>query len=148
MLLCVTICSKTEPVMHKHPSPKSAIMKKKESKPDRKKTHEEIRQDIGQRIKSMRRRSRGALSARAVAEKLGISRVTLTQIENGKRNINAVLLWEVACRLGCNIQELFPSTPAGFQITERDVEEVKKVDKKAVKWLGDLFGKPTNGTKV
>lgn len=118
-------------------------MKKKEAKPNTKKTQEEIRHDIGERIKSVRRRSRGALSARAVAEKLGISRVTLTQIENGKRNVNAVLLWELACRLGCSVQDFFPPIPDGFQITQRDVEEVKKVDKKAVGWLEDLFGTPT-----
>lgn len=123
-------------------------MKKQAEKTDKRSEQEkEIRKDIGDRIKSVRRSSRGSLSARAVAEKLGISRVKLTQIENGKRNVSAVLLWEIACRLGCNIQDLFPPVQNGFEITKRDVEAVEKVaGKKAAKWLEALFGKPTNGS--
>jgi len=122
-------------------------MKREETESNIKITREEIRKEIGQKIKEVRRSSRGSLPVRAVAEKLGISRVTLTQIENGKRNINAVLLWQIACRLGCNIQDLFPPIPKGFQITAQDTEEVKKKGgEEAVKWAEILFGKPTHGS--
>lgn len=106
----------------------------------KKSPQEEINKEIGEKIKSMRRSLRGSLSARQVAEKLKISRVKLTQVENGKRNISAFLVWEIACVLGCDIKDLFPPTPAGFQIRERDFEEVRKVDKKAVGWAEELFG--------
>lgn len=105
---------------------------------------QEIREEIGSNIKRIRRSSRGFLSTEKVAKKLGTSRVSLTQIENGKKNINAVLLWELSCVLACNVKDFFPETPEGFQINKRDVKEIEKVDKRAVNWAEELFGKPSN----
>lgn len=107
-------------------------------------TQKEIREEIGNNIKRIRRSSRGFLSTEKVAKKLGISRVSLTQIENGKNNINAVILWELSCVLACDIKDFFPETPKGFQINKRDVKEIEKVDKRAVGWAEELFGKPSN----
>lgn len=116
----------------------------KASKKTGKDTQKEIREEIGRNIKRIRRSARGFLSAEKVAKKLEISRVSLTQIENGKKNINAVLLWELSCVLACDIKDFFPETPEGFQINEHDVQEIEKVDKRAVTWAEELFGKSTN----
>lgn len=116
----------------------------KAKKKTEKETQQEIREEIGNNIKGIRRSSRGFLSAEKVAKKLGISRVSLTQIENGKKNINAVLLWELSCVLACDIKDFFPETPDGFQINQRDVKAIEKVDRKAVIWAEKLFGKPSN----
>jgi transcriptional regulator with XRE-family HTH domain len=119
-------------------------MEKAKKKQNKEGTKEKIREAIGSNIRRIRRSARTFLSAEKVAMKLGVSRVTLTQIENGKKNINAVLLWELSCILGCDIKSFFPDTPDGFQLSFRDIKEVKKIDPNAVAWAEDLFGKPNN----
>ena len=52
-----------------------------------------------------------------------------------------MILWELACVLGCDIKNFFPDTPDGFQLSVRDLKEVEKIDPKAVHWAEDLFGK-------
>jgi transcriptional regulator with XRE-family HTH domain len=116
-------------------------MKKDEGKQNNEETKRKIREAIGGNIKRIRRSARTFLSAEKVAAKLGISRVTLTQIENGKKNINAVVIWELACVLGCDIKNFFPDTSDGFQLSARDLKEVEKIDPKAVQFAEDLFGK-------
>lgn len=116
-------------------------MKKDEKKQNNEEIKRKIREAIGGNIKRIRRSARTFLSAEKVAAKLGISRVTLTQIENGKKNINAVVIWELACVLGCDIKKIFPDTPDGFQLSARDLKEVEKIDPKAVRFAEDLFGK-------
>lgn len=117
-------------------------MKKAGKKQSKEETKKKIREAIGGNIKRIRRSARTFLSAEKVAMKLDVSRVTLTQIENGKKNINAVLLWELSCVLGCDIKNFFPDTPDGFQLSIRDIKEVEKIDPNAVSWAEDLFGKP------
>lgn len=104
----------------------------------------EIKKEIGNNIKRIRRSSRGFLSAEKVAKKLNISRVLLTQIENGNKNVNAVILWELSCILACSVKDFFPEVPEGFQINKWDVEQIKKVDEKAIEWAKELFGEPPN----
>jgi len=116
-------------------------MKEDEKKQNNEETKKKIREAIGSNIRRIRRSARTPLSAEKVAAKIRISRVSLTQIENGKKNINAVILWELACVLGCDIKNFFPDTPDGFQLSVRDLKEVEKIDPKAVHWAEDLFGK-------
>lgn len=116
-------------------------MKESKEKINRDDAKKQIREAVGSNIRRMRRNTRKSLSAEKVAKNLGISRVTLTQIENGKKNINAVLLWELSCLLGCGINDFFPVIPEGFQLSERDVKEIEKIDKKAVGFAEMLFGK-------
>ena len=107
-------------------------------------SEDELQKAIGLKIKSLRMRSRKPLSVSYVAKKLKINRVRLTQIENGNRNANAVLLWKIACLFGCEIKDLFPPIPHGYQISERDIEELKKIDEKVAVWAEELFGKPSD----
>ena len=111
------------------------------------KTDKEIRKEIGENIKRIRRSSRGFLSAQKVADKLSITRSCLTQIENGNNNVNAVILWKLSCILDCEIKDFFPRTPDGFRISVKDIKEIVKIDKKAEYWAKKLFGEPRNNNK-
>lgn len=114
-------------------------LKKKKSdimKP-RKATYEEIKKAIGQKIKQ--ERNRRGQSARTVAEKLQMDRVSFTHIENGRNNINAVKLWELACVFGCNPSDFLPPIPEGYALTTMDYEKIAKEDENAAKWAEEMF---------
>jgi transcriptional regulator with XRE-family HTH domain len=53
------------------------------------------------------RKRRGDLSQEAFARKLGISRPTLTRLENGAQNTTITTLEQISRRLRCNVGELF-----------------------------------------
>lgn len=118
------------------------IMKNKNGKARSKEAKLQLQKAIGANIRRVRTSARTFLSAEKVAGKLGISRVTLTQIENGKKGISADLLWELSCLFGCEIQDLYPTVPAGYQLSERDIKEIRRVDPKAVSFAELAFGKP------
>lgn len=117
---------------------KSSIMKKDTKQ---KIVKIKIQEAIGSNIRRIRRSARKFLSAEKVANELGISRVTLTQIEKGKRNINAALLWELCCLFGCEVTEIFPPIEEGYQLSPRDVKEIQKIDPRAVSFAELAFGK-------
>ena len=100
-------------------------------------TDKKIKSTIGAKIKQVRM-ARGQ-SAERVAKKLGISRVALTHIENGRNNINCVKLWKLCCVLGCNPTELLPYIPEGFSLTKIDYKKIAKEDERAVEWAKKLF---------
>lgn len=111
-------------------------MKKKNKKP----AEEKVKKEIASNIKRSRRSTRNYLTAKTVADKLGISRVAYTHIENGKNHINGVTLWKLSVLFGCNIEEFFPTTPDGFELSPKDVENIKKKDEEAVHWAEELWG--------
>ena len=100
----------------------------------------QVKKDIGARIKQKRRSTRKFLTAAVVAQKLGISRVALTQLENGQNNVNGVTLWKLATILGCGVQEFFPEIPPGFELSKEDIKNISKQDQNAVKYAEDCFG--------
>jgi transcriptional regulator with XRE-family HTH domain len=100
---------------------------------------QEIRVEIGGRIAELRRKRK--LSARLVADKLGISREAITHIENGRNNITAITLWKLATLFHCNVQDFFPSVPDGFELTSVDAEKIaQEGGQRAAKWAAKLFG--------
>lgn len=103
-----------------------------------KETDENIRKKIGSLIKTIRRQK--SLSAETVASKVGISRVSLTQIENGRNNISALMIWKLACVLDANIDKFFPKVPEGFGLRKYDLDELEKEDDNVVTWATQLFG--------
>ncbi|MDP2708914.1 MAG: helix-turn-helix transcriptional regulator [bacterium] len=108
-------------------------------------TDEEIKKEIGNNIRNLRRKMRNYLTVDKVAAKLGVTRGALTQIENGRNNVNAVTLWKLSCVLGCDIKEFFPSIPEGYELSKNDMRKIEKEgSKKATKWARELFGEPKN----
>src|SRR5258708_6270291 len=101
------------------PKNKKAIMKEEEKF--------DLKRVIGGRIK----RARGQKSAQWVADSLTksglpLTRSGLSQIENGKSNINASMLWTIAGILHMNIEEFFPKVPEASSFEKRDAEIIKK----------------------
>jgi transcriptional regulator with XRE-family HTH domain len=107
----------------------------------------ELRAAIGKRI-SDRRRKLG-LSARHVAEKLGISREAVTHIETGRNNIHAVVLWKLATLLNCDPATFFPEVPNGYALTREDKRKLQEEGgEKAAQWGERLFGKTQLGKQL
>src|SRR3989339_594679 len=99
-----------------------------------------VKKEIASNIKRIRRSLRNFLTGEAVAEKLNVSRVAYTQMENGKNHINGVTLWKLSVLFGCDVKDFFPTSPSGYELSPKDIEAIKKVDEKALKWAEDLFG--------
>src|SRR3989339_463673 len=96
------------------------------------KTDGEIKKAIGQKIQLLRKSKN--LSAETLSNNIGISRVSLTQIETGKTHVNAVVLWKLACRLECSVNEFFPIIPQGYGLSKMDLSHIGQADEDAVKW--------------
>ena len=76
---------------------------------------DDLKKYIGRQIASIRKGS--DLTARQVAERLKVSRETLTQIETGRNNPTALMLWKLACLFQCEVSDFFPQIPEGFGLT-------------------------------
>ena len=112
--------------------PKQAIINNESKDADLKKI-------IGGKIKRVRKRKER--TDRWVAEQLDIARVTLTQIENGKNNVSAALLWKIAHVLHCDIKEFFPSVPDSNSLSQTDIDLIAQEDKKAAEFAKKAFRK-------
>jgi transcriptional regulator with XRE-family HTH domain len=97
----------------------------------------ELRSMIGGKIKRIRKRR--DKTARFVAEKSGITRGGLTQIENGRNNVNAVLLWKIANALNCDVKDFFPAVPDVKSFTEADAKIIELENKKAAEFARKAF---------
>ena len=101
----------------------------------------EIRQAIGSRIAELRRKRK--LSARLVAEKLGISREAVTHIETGRNNVTALALWKLATLFHCDVRDFFPDVPDGYGLTKIDTDKIaQEGGQKAAGWAKELFSAP------
>ena len=110
------------------------------TKQNKKNAEKEVKNEIAANIKKARRSTRNYLTAKTVADKLGISRVAYTHIENGKNHINGVTLWKLSTLFGCSVKEFFPTTPDGYELSPKDVENIKKKDVAAIHWAEELWG--------
>ena len=97
----------------------------------------DLKKLIGGRIQRIRKRM--DKTARLVAEQANISRESLTQIENGRNNINAVLLWKIAAVLKCDIKDFFPAVPDSASLTQNDIKIIAAEDKQAAEFAKKAF---------
>jgi len=98
---------------------------------------DDLKKVIGGRIKRIRKRF--DRSASWVAERIGISRGALTQIENGRNNINATLLWKIASIFKCDIKDFFPAVPDSAPLTQADLNVIALEDKQAAEFAKRAF---------
>lgn len=113
------------------------MKKKKDIIDDRVLAEDEVRKAIGKKIREMR--DKLGLTALQIATKLDVSREAITQIENGRNNISAVALWQLATLFHCDIQDFFPVIPDGFALTRVDLQKVAQESPKAAEWAERLF---------
>lgn len=64
-----------------------------------------IKDKVGQRIKELRNEL--GISQEALANKAGVDRTYVTDVENGRRNISVELLEKLIKALGISIQDFF-----------------------------------------
>jgi|GEM_PF-1167758 len=98
---------------------------------------EEMRKIIGNRIRRIRLRFHK--TAKEVAEKIGMKRGALSQVETGKNNISAVSLWKIACFLQCDIKDFFPNVPEAHSLNETDLAIIAEEDESAAKFIKQAF---------
>ncbi len=66
---------------------------------------------LTKRLAGNLRHRRGALSQEAFARRLGVSRATLTRLENGSQNTTIKTLEQIAHALQCDVGDLFRPVP-------------------------------------
>ena len=108
-----------------------------EKKEEIKSATKDVRYEISDRIQRIRRAKN--LSAKTVADYLGISRAALTHIETGRNNASGSILWKLAIALNCKVSDFFPSTPEGFGLTESDIEKLKEENTKSIDFAKRCF---------
>ncbi|MGW8185570.1 MAG: helix-turn-helix domain-containing protein [Candidatus Moraniibacteriota bacterium] len=96
-------------------------MRRKELK--MKDSDRDMREMISDHIQKERKNK--GLSAETVANHLKISRSALTQIETGRNNVSAVMLWKLATLFGCNVGNFFPPTFSNQTLTESDIQKLE-----------------------
>ena len=87
---------------------------------------EQFYQLIGKRIK--RERSISGINQEQLGKKVGISRVSIVNIEKGKQMPPVHVIWKIATALDTTVERLFPITGATTSTTELE---------KNVKLIGD-----------
>lgn len=120
-----------------HNTHSSVMTRKKTSTIEEEDADLHMKQMIGQRIQ--RARDRMNKSAETVSKKIGISRSALTQIETGRNNVSAVMLWKIAAALHCNINDFFPSVPEAISLREADTAVIDKQDIEAGKFFREAY---------
>jgi len=84
--------------------------------------------ELGRKIRHARERSGEKLSQEALAQRLGISRVSMVNIEAGRQRAPMHLLWQIAELLGTDLTMLIPSREE-MLATSRKVELEKTMMK-------------------
>jgi transcriptional regulator with XRE-family HTH domain len=98
---------------------------------------EDLKKIIGSRIQRARRHL--GRTADWVARGIGISRGAITQVENGRNNISAALLWRIASVLECDIKDFFPDVPDSKTLNQADYEKIKREDARAALYAKKAF---------
>ena len=91
---------------------------------------------IGRRIKELRLLRQPKMSQHALAKEVGLSRVSIVNIERGRHRIQVHLLFEFARALNVSPQELMPevsSTPSS--LPQSFVQALKPKERAAVERL-------------
>lgn len=105
---------------------------------------------LGQRVRQVRERQQ--LKQEDLAARVGMSRATITQVENGQQKVHLQSLYLIAAALGAAIADLLP-TISELSSTDRDIlarvssDPNLKDDGRAA--LTEFFGKlvPSTGSK-
>jgi transcriptional regulator with XRE-family HTH domain len=99
----------------------------------------ELKELVGARIKRARRHF--GRTANWVANNVGVTRGAITQIENGRNNISAILLWKIASVLECDIKEFFPNVPDSRTLNQADFEKISKENERAAAYAKKAYNK-------
>ncbi len=93
-----------------------------------KKELEAIRTKIG--IKIGHRRKEIDLDMKVLAEKVGLSQGSISNIEKGRQSITAERLWQFSVALGCSPTKLLPSVPDEIKEFDKNIEKLENEEAK------------------
>lgn len=89
---------------------------------------------IGERIRGMRERKLPKVSQRVLAGKIGLSRASMANIENGRHRVQIHVLYDIARELGGDPLELLP-VPSPSELPLSFSENLNPTELKAVQRL-------------
>jgi transcriptional regulator with XRE-family HTH domain len=95
---------------------------------------EALYRGIGERIRNLRQNRLPKLSQRVLAGKIGLSRASMANIENGRHRIQIHVLYDIARVLGGGPADLLP-TPNPSDLPRSFAESLKPKELDAVKRL-------------
>src|ERR1700723_3873382 len=99
---------------------------------------DDLYRELGRKIRQARERQGQKLSQGALAQRLGISRASMVNIEAGRQHAPLHLLWQIAELLGSDLTLLIPSRDELLPPTDQiqlDKEMMKQIEAAA---NGDL----------
>jgi len=111
---------------------------------------DDLYRELGRKIRQARERQSQKLSQGALAQRLGISRASMVNIEGGRQRAPLHLLWQIAELLRSDLTSLVPSrdemlaTSRKVEIENammKQIEEFAKGDPKRIKLLTGFASK-------
>lgn len=88
--------------------------------------------DLGQKIRECRRIA--GLTQLHLANRMGLSRTSITNIEKGNQKLSLFSLYSIALELGVNVQELLPN----FNLF-KEAQTKDKADKNTAQTIQSFF---------
>lgn len=86
-------------------------------------TKQKLFKKIGEKIKTARRNKK---SQQELANILGLTRTSITNIESGSQHVQIFTLWQIADILGVSIQDLLPTKNEIGTVYELIPEDIDK----------------------
>ena len=111
---------------------------------------DDLYRELGRKIRQARERQGQKLSQAALAQRLGISRASMVNIEAGRQRAPLHLLWQIAELLGSDLTLLIPSRDEMLATSNKvdlenammkQIEEFAKGDPKRIKLLTGFASK-------
>jgi len=88
---------------------------------------------VGRKIREARQRTSGNLSQQKLADRLGVSRASIVNIEAGRQHAPLYLLWQIADALNTDLPLLLPrrdellQTNSHIQLNSKIIEQIALV---------------------
>ena len=85
---------------------------------------------VGRRIRAARQRASNNLSQQKLADRLGVSRASIVNIEAGRQHAPLHLLWQIADALSVDLPQLLPrrdelsATDSAIQLDSKVIEQI------------------------
>jgi transcriptional regulator with XRE-family HTH domain len=107
----------------------------------------DINQRFGRRLAQCRKRAR--VSQEKLADALGLTRTSITNIEHGRQPIQLPTLYAIAEALGIEPTDLMPAPPKATIEAPINGEQLKGLSVKTTNWLARVSGDvPVKHTEI
>lgn len=94
--------------------------------------------DFGRRVRDARRQA--GLSQQTVADRVGLSRTSITNIERGRQHVALHMLFRLAAAVGKDPGELLPARSPTSEDGMVDPYELRGLQEEQREWIGRVLG--------